>query len=110
MGLVVFLVILVSQVGFAFMGRPGTLIDLEFRLKFFGTSLPWLPVVLIYITGLLFFVYLAVRRRMGSERIHPLSKRQGIAAVTTISVLAVGGIWKQESYDVLEVVAVFTSW
>ena len=89
------------------MSRPGTLIDLEFRLRFFGISLPWLVVVLIYIAAMLFYIYLAVRRRMGSERIHPLSKLQALAAACTISVLCVGGIWKQEAYDVLEVVALY---
>ncbi len=44
---------------------------------------------------------------MGSDRIHPLSKVQGIAAVLATSILCVGGIWKQESYDVLEVVALY---
>ena len=33
--------------------------------------------MLIYIAAALFFVYLAARRRMGSDRIHPLSKVQG---------------------------------
>jgi hypothetical protein len=44
---------------------------------------------------------------MGSDRIHPLSKLQGIAAVLATSILCVGGIWRQESYDVLEVVALY---
>jgi hypothetical protein len=44
---------------------------------------------------------------MGSERIHPLSKIQGIAAVLTTSILCVGGIWQQQSYDILEVVALY---
>ena len=57
--------------------------------------------VLIYIAALLFFVYLAARRRMGSDRIHPLSKVQAIAGMLTLSILLVGGIWKQDSYDVL---------
>ena len=67
------------------------LFDDDARLTFFGASLPWLAVVLFYVGGLLFFIYLAARRRMGEERIHPLSKPQAIAALTSLSVLLLGG-------------------
>src|SRR5262249_34042989 len=77
------------------------------RLSFFGVSLPWLAVVLIYIGATLFFVFLASRRRMASDRIHPLSKVQAIAAMLTLSILLVGGIWKQESYDILQIIALY---
>jgi hypothetical protein len=107
LGALVFLVIMFLWIGMGVIGRAGLLVDMDQRLSFFGISLPWLPVALIYIFSSLFFLYLAARRRMGSERIHPLSKAQGLAAVLTISVLCLGGIWKQQSYDVLQVVALY---
>ena len=76
-GLIVFLVIMITQIAGAFLSRSSLLVDLDQRLSLFGISLPWLAVVLIYIAAILFFIYLAARRRMASERIHPLSKVQG---------------------------------
>jgi hypothetical protein len=77
------------------------------RLTFFGVSLPWLAVVLFYVGGLLFFIYLAVRRRMGEERIHPLSKPQAIAALASLSVLMLGGVWRTEDNGVVQIVALY---
>ena len=73
------------------------------RLTFYGISLPWLAVVLLYQIAVLFFVYLATRRRMESDRIHPLSKPQAIAALATLAVLALGGIWGLDDFDVLAI-------
>jgi hypothetical protein len=101
------LFLLLSQVAGAFLSRSSILVDLDQRLPLFGISLPWLAVALIYIGAALFFVYLAARRRIGSDRIHPLTKVQAIAAMVTLSMLLVGGIWKQESYDILQVVALY---
>jgi hypothetical protein len=106
-GVVVVCVIIALWLGSGLLSRASILVDLDQRLSFFGVSLPWLAVMLIYISAALFFVYLAARRRMGSERIHPLSKAQGVAGVVTISILCVGGIWQQESYDVLQIVALY---
>jgi hypothetical protein len=106
-GLIVFLVIIIMQIVGSFLSRSSILVDLDMRLSFYGISLPWLAVVLIYIGATLFFVYLGARRRMRSERIHPLSKVQAVAAMLTLSILLVGGIWKQESYDVLQIVALY---
>jgi hypothetical protein len=107
-GTVIFLVIMFAWVGVALISRARVMmVDMDQQLLFFGLSLPWLAVTLIYIAATLFYLYLASRRRMGSERIHPLSKPQGLAAVLTISILALGGIWKQQSYDVLQVVALY---
>ncbi len=79
----------------------------ESRLSFYGISLPWLPVVLIYQLPVLFFLLLASTRKMQSARLHPLSKPEAIAAMLTFSALVLGGIWKQESYEILEVVALY---
>ncbi len=105
-GSIVFLFIFASWIVGGFVTRAGILVDLDQRLTFFGISLPWLAVVLIYIGSLLFFVYLAARRRMGSDRIHPLSKGQAIAGMLMLSILLVGGIWEQNAYDVLQIIAV----
>ena len=106
-GLIVFLVIIIMQIIGSFLTRSSILVDLDMRLSFYGISLPWLAVVLIYIGATLFFVYLGARRRMRSERIHPLSKVQAVAAMLTLSILLLGGIWRQPSYDVLQVVALY---
>jgi hypothetical protein len=57
--------------------------------------------VLLYQLAVLFFVFLATRRRMESDRIHPLSKPQAIAALATLAVLALGGIWGLDDFDML---------
>ncbi|MGP0062274.1 MAG: hypothetical protein ACLQGP_01565 [Isosphaeraceae bacterium] len=79
----------------------------EMRFHFYGISLPWLPVVLIYQLPLLFFILLASTRKMRSARLHPLSKPEAIAAMITFAALVLGGIWERESYEVLEVVALY---
>ncbi len=40
------------------------LVERADRMTFYGISLPWLPVVLLYEIAVLFFVYLATRRRI----------------------------------------------
>jgi hypothetical protein len=82
--------------------------DEDGRLGFFGMSLPWLAVVLVYALPLLFFIFLAARRKMAWERVHPLSKPQAIAALALLGVLTLGGIWGQSAYDVLLIIALYT--
>jgi hypothetical protein len=83
------------------------LFDEDGRLTFFGYSLPWLAVVLFYVAYILLFVYLAARRKMGSERIHPLSKPQSIAALASLAVLLLAGIWGNDYRGVLEIGALY---
>ncbi len=77
-----------------------TMVENNNRLTWYGYSLPWLAVALLYGTGLLFFVFLATRRRMDSDRIHPFSKPQALAALATLAALALGGIWGHEQFDI----------
>jgi hypothetical protein len=77
------------------------------RLNFFGISLPWLPWVLLFQLPTLFFILLAASRKMESQRMHPLSKPQAIVAMWTFAVLVLGGIWRQESYEVFQVAALY---
>jgi hypothetical protein len=79
------------------------LVEQADRLTFFGISLPWLSVVLLYEIAVLFFVYLATRRLMQSDRIHPLSKPQAIAALATLAMLALGGIWGLDDFDLVSI-------
>jgi hypothetical protein len=79
------------------------LVEQPYRLTFYGISLPWLSVVLLDQIAVLFFVLLATRRRMGSDRIHPSSKPQAIAALATLAILALGGIWGLDDFDVLAI-------
>ena len=83
------------------------LFDDDGRLTFFGVSLPWLAVVLFYIGGVLCFIYLAARRKMGEEKIHPLSKPQAIAALATLSLLMLGGIWRVDDNGVVQIVVLY---
>jgi hypothetical protein len=63
------------------------------RLTFYGISLPWLAVVLLDELAVLYFIFLATRRRMASERMQLLSKPQAIASLITLVSLAIGDIW-----------------
>jgi hypothetical protein len=83
------------------------LVEGERRLSFYGVSLPWLPVVLLYQMPILFFIFLSARRKMESARMHPLSKPQAIAAMITFAALVLGGIWKQENPEILQTVALY---
>jgi hypothetical protein len=74
-------------------GRIAALVEGDPRLDFFGISLPWLAVVLLYQFAALFFVYLASKRKMHSERSHPFSKTQALGAMTVLGLLILGGIW-----------------
>jgi hypothetical protein len=108
-GVVGIIVLVLFFGGQAFVGlnRSAALVDYGFRLSFYGLSLPWLAVVLLYMSAVLFFNYVACVRRMASERIHPLTKPQAIAAMTTLAVLLLGGIWKREEYEILNNVALY---
>ncbi len=83
------------------------LFDEDGRWTFFGYSLPWLAVMLMYVAYVLFFLYLAARRKMGSERIHPLSKPQAITALASLSVLLLAGVWANDYHGILETVALY---
>ena len=45
--------------------------------------------------------------KMGSERIHPLSKPQSIAALASLAVLLVGTIWRREEFVILEIATLY---
>jgi hypothetical protein len=105
-GLVIFIMFFGSYIVVG-VTRSATLVDTDMRLHFYGFSLPWLAVVLLYIAAVLYFTYLAARRKMGSERIHPLSKPQSIAALMTAAALLIGTIWRQDQYALLEVVTLY---
>jgi len=105
-GLVIFVVLFGGNLLFG-LRRSAALVDMDLRLTFYGMSLPWLAVVLLHISAVLFFVFLAGRRKMGSERIHPLSKIQAIAAQATLAFLLVGTIWRRDEYAALEIVTLY---
>jgi hypothetical protein len=105
-GLVIFVFIFGGQM-FMGLSRSAALVDYGHRLSFYGISLPWLAVVLVYISAFLFFIYLACLRKMASERIHSLSKLQALAAMATLSFLLLGGIWGQENYEILEIMTLY---
>ena len=84
------------------------MVEGEHRLDFFGLSLPWLPVVLLYQFPVLFFLLLAATRKMAiaaaasplqaaGDRRHDDVRRPWYSA----------GSGMKESYDVLEVVALY---
>lgn len=77
------------------------------RLSFFGLSLPWLPVVLLYQVPVLFFLLLASTRKMESQRLHPLSKPQAIVAMTIFATLVLGGIWRQDDYQYYQLASLY---
>ncbi|QEH33529.1 ABC-2 family transporter protein [Aquisphaera giovannonii] len=91
-GLIIFLGWIGGGIFPAF-GNVANLLDREPRLGFFGISLPWLPVVLLYQAPIILFAFLAARRKLESERLHALSKPQAMAAMGVAGLLAVGGTW-----------------
>ncbi len=105
-GLVIFLGIIGGNAITAF-GNVANRLESDPRLDFYGISFPWLVVVLFYLFPLLFFIYLAARRKMDSERIHPFSKPQGIAAIATLAALLLGGIWSLDGKEWLAVVVLY---
>jgi hypothetical protein len=105
-GLVIFVVFFAGQLVVG-MSRSAALVDMDQRLTFYGISLPWLAVVLLHLAVVLYFIYLAARRKMGSERIHPLSKPQSIAALASLAVLLVGTIWRREQFVTLEIATLY---
>jgi hypothetical protein len=105
-GLVIFVVFFAGNLIFG-LRRSAALVDMDLRLTFFGISLPWLAVVLLHLAVVLYFIYLAARRKMGSERIHPLSKPQGIAALASLAVLLVGTIWRRGEFVTLEIATIY---
>ncbi len=84
-----------------------SMVEHDHRLSFFGLSLPWLPVVLLYQLPLLFFILLASTRKMESGRLHALSKPQGIVAMLVFSTLVLGGIWRKDFYEIYEIAALY---
>jgi hypothetical protein len=105
-GLIIFVVFFGGNLIFG-LRRSAALVDMDLRLTFFGISLPWLAVVLLHQAVVLYFIYLAARRKMGSERIHPLSKPQAIAALASLAVLLVGTIWRREEFVTLEIATIY---
>jgi hypothetical protein len=105
-GVVVFLVFFFSWM---VMGAQYSVnvVENDHRLNFFSISLPWLPVVLLYQLPTLFFLLLAATRKMESQRLHPLSRPQAIVAMLTFATLVLGGIWRQEGYEIYQVAALY---
>ncbi len=83
------------------------LFDGDLRSDFYRYSLPWLVVVLIFEAPLLFFIFIAARRKMDSERLHPFSKLQATGALVILCFLTLGVIWRQDGYDLLVVGALY---
>jgi hypothetical protein len=82
-------------------GRVANWMESEPRLSFFTLSLPWLVVVLLNELVVTFFLYLASKRKIDSERLHPFSKPQAIAAMTALCVLLVGSLWEFMVYEAM---------
>ncbi len=82
-------------------------VESEYRLRFFGIPLPWLPVILLYEVPMLFFLLLAATRKIESQRLHSLSKPQAIAAMLTFAMLTLGGIWRQENYQYFQIASLY---
>ncbi len=105
-GLVIFLGLMSGSFISGF-GHLANIVDREPRLSFFGVSLPWLAVVLLYEALTLFFLFLASRRKMESERLHPFSKPQAIAAMATLGVLLTGAVWDLTDYNAIGLLVLY---
>jgi hypothetical protein len=105
-GVVIFLAILSGGIlpGIA---RAASVVDRDPRISFYGISLPWLAGLLLYMIPVLFFLYLASRRKMDSERLHPFSKPQALGAMAAVGVLVLGAIWDLTDVDFLAVAVLY---
>jgi hypothetical protein len=108
-GIVGVVVFIIFFFGMIFTGAQYSVnvVEGDRRLMFFGISLPWLPVVLLYQLPTIFFLLLAATRKMESQRLHPLSRPQAFAAMLTFATLILGGSWKQEGYEIYQVAALY---
>lgn len=68
-------------------------LDRNPELPFFGRDLPWLTFMAVYLGAILAFLLIASARKMKSERMHSLSKPQGLSFVATAAVLILGAFW-----------------
>jgi hypothetical protein len=106
MGIVVFLSLMGGSASSG-IGHLADIVEREPRIDFFGISLPWVAFFLLYQAPLLLFFFLAARRKMESERLHPFSKPQAAAAMATLGVLILGGPWNQSEFEVLPIVLLY---
>ena len=79
----------------------------DVRLNFFGLPLPWLVFVLIYFIAVIAITFLAVRRKMESERQSSLSKPQALGAATMLGLLILGGAGNINDLTVRAVVVLY---
>jgi hypothetical protein len=105
-GFVVFLGLMGSSASSG-LGRLTNIVECEPRIDFFDVSLPWVAFFLLYQAPLLLFFFLAARRKMQSERLHPFSKPQAAAAMTTLGMLITGAIWNQSGVEGLAIVLLY---
>jgi hypothetical protein len=105
-GVIVFLFFFISWI---VMGAQYSVnvVENDHRLDFFSISLPWLPVVLLYQFPTLFFLLLAATRKMESQRLHLLSRPQAIVAMFTFATLVLGGIWRQDDYELFHLASLY---
>ncbi|AMV36773.1 hypothetical protein [Planctomyces sp. SH-PL62] len=83
------------------------LIDGDLHLGFFGIPLPWLAFVLLHLAALLAFFLLAATRKIGSERLHGLTKPQALAASATLGLLAIGGAGNWDGNGVAHLIVLY---
>ena len=78
-----------------FFGIQG-LLDLSGRMArvgFFGLQVPWMLLLAVYEAVLVGFLFVPSVRRMRSDRVHLYTKRQAIAFLATLVVMALGVLW-----------------
>ncbi len=81
------------------LSRVATAID-EYPIgHFFDIPLPWLLIMALDLLPVIGFFLVASTRRLASERAHPLSKPQAVAALATGAVLLLGGLWTFEAFE-----------
>ena len=91
--LVIFLLMFGGNLGFMFLRRGFPLMIGNNDITFYGREIPTFAFTLLYSLPALFFLLLAAVRKMRSERAHPYTKPEVIAALTTLAVLILGTVW-----------------
>ncbi len=104
-GIIVFALFFGQPIGSLFWYLTQQLRTGRGEVAFFGMSVPWLLLVVVYGLILIGFLLLASVRKLRADRMHAYSKRQALAFLATLAVLVLGVMWNfpGESTTVLAV-------
>lgn len=108
-GAIVFLLIFTGRFGFIGLAALTGAVTEAPTIGFFGAHLPWLAFLLIYALPLIFFLMLASVRKMKSERSHPFTKPEALAALAIEAALVLGAVWSGHDLPYLPLFVIYAT-